>query len=263
MNRRALIKPAGVAFPYFGHKSRNIDRYPVPRYDHIIEPFAGGAGYALRYCDLKVTLYELDEKVCMLWDYLINASEADVLALPLLGVDQHIDELGLNGGAYQLVKRWINPQAGGLANSFFTPSHIKRYFKNGECIDSSLWGKKRRYKTIQIVRRVKHWKIINKSYSEATNKKATWFIDPPYASAISKEGYEHHKIDYDQLALFCRSRKGQTIACENTDSPKWLPFRELLEMKGGCNIDGKLKRSVEVLWCSDEQDYPMQQQSLL
>jgi hypothetical protein len=261
MNRRALIKPAGVAFSYFGHKMRYIDRYPVPRYDHIIEPFAGGAGYALRYCDLKVTLYELDEKVCMLWDYLINASEADVLALPLLGVDQHIDELGLNGGAYQLVKRWINPQSGGL-NNRFAPSSVKKFFKDGECFDSSLWSKKRRYKTSQIVKRIKHWKIINKSYIEAINTKATWFIDPPYASKVSKV-YNHYEIDYDYLASFCRSRKGQTIVCENTGSPRWLPFRSLLEIKGGCNTDGKLKRSVEVLWCSDEQDYPMQQQSLL
>ena len=231
----------------------------MPRYDHIIEPFAGGAGYALRYCDLKVTLYELDEKVCMLWDYLINASEADILALPLLGVDQHIDELGLNGGAYQLVGRWINSQSATFCKKF-APLHKQAMIENSD--DSRFWGISRRYKTSQIVKRIKHWKIINKSYIEATNKKATWFIDPPYASKVSK-AYNHYKIDYEQLASFCRSRNGQAIVCENTNSLKWLPFRELLTLSGGKQDGDKKRKSTEVLWCSDEQDYPMQQQSLL
>ena len=236
-----------------------IDRYPVPRYDHIIEPFAGGAGYALRYCDLKVTLYELDEKVCMLWDYLINASEADILALPLLGVDQHIDELGLNDGALQLVGRWINPQSATIQNKF-SPIHRKAIIENEN--DSRFWGKSRRHKISQTVKRIKHWKIINKSYRESKNKKVTWFIDPPYASRVSKK-YNHYEIDYNYLASFCRSRKGQAIVCENTDSPKWLPFRELLTLSGGKQDGNKKRKSTEVLWCSDEQDYPMQQQSLL
>jgi len=259
MNRRALIKPAGLAFAYFGHKMKYIDRYPVPKYDHIIEPFAGGAGYALRYCDLKVTLYELDEKVCMLWDYLINASEADILALPLLKVDQHLEELNLTGGALELVGRWINPQSATIQNRF-SPVHKKSILENEN--DSRYWGRSRRYKISQIVKRLKHWRIINKSYIEAVNTKASWFIDPPYASKVSKK-YNHHTIDYDQLASFCRSRKGQAVVCENTDSPQWLPFRELLTLSGGKQDQGKKRKSTEVLWCSNDQDYPMQQQSLL
>jgi len=262
MNRRALIKPAGRAFAYFGHKMRYIDRYPVPRYDHIIEPFAGGAGYALRYCDLKVTLYELDEKVCMLWDYLINASEADILALPLMEPNQSVYDLNLEEGPTQLIGRWTNPMSGRFKPKI--PNCMSEYMEStNNNPDSRMWSFDRRLMISQAVKRINHWKIINKSYEEAINKKATWFIDPPYASSVSKDGYKHHKIDYDQLASFCRSRKGQAIVCENTDSPQWLPFRELLTLSGGKQDQDKKRKSTEVLWCSDDRDYPMQQQSLL
>lgn len=36
-------------FTYFGGKYRIAPRYPKPQYNTIIEPFAGSAGYSLRY----------------------------------------------------------------------------------------------------------------------------------------------------------------------------------------------------------------------
>ena len=262
MNRRALIQPAGRAFPYFGHKSRNVNLYPVPKYDHIIEPFAGGAGYALRYPELKVTLYDLDEDVCLLWDYLINASYSDILNIPLVQPEQKLSDLNLEEGPRHLVARWLNPLVGRLANNY-PPMIIKHHYKDGS-FDAQCWGKQRRAKVANLVSRIKHWQIFNKSYVDVKNERASWFIDPPYASKVSKAySCTHESINYEGLSSWCRDRKGQTIVCENTDSPKWLPFRDLVDMKGGCHIDGKLKRSTEVIWCSDEQDYPMQQQSLL
>jgi len=38
---------------YYGGKWRAAPRYPAPRHDLIIEPFAGAAGYAMRYPDQK------------------------------------------------------------------------------------------------------------------------------------------------------------------------------------------------------------------
>ena len=237
--------------------------YPTPRYDHIIEPFAGGAGYALTYPDLDVTLYDLDESVCELWDYLINVKPSEVLSLPLIKPKQHVDELKLMGGAKLLIQRWLNPLAGRIANNI-PPVILKDSERDGVIIDSSVWGEKRRFMVSELVNRIKHWQVFNKSYLDAENHEGTWFIDPPYASKVSNSYKCSHKsIDYEELAEWCRSRLGQAMVCENTDSTPWLPFRKLHDIRGG-NYNGKeSKRSTEVIWCSDEHDYPMTQSSLL
>jgi hypothetical protein len=47
-------------FVYYGGKWRAAPRYPAPRHDVIVEPFAGSAGYALRYHERKIILVEKD-----------------------------------------------------------------------------------------------------------------------------------------------------------------------------------------------------------
>lgn len=259
MNRRALIKPAGRAFAYYGHKNKYVDLYPVPRHDHIIEPFAGGAGYALRYADLKVTLYELDESVCMVWDYLIHASPADIMSLPLLEPYQSVNDLNVCDAAKQLIGRWTNPFCGQFQNRM-PPSILKSQDKN----KSAQWGKARRFKLAKLSQRIKHWRITNNSFIDANNQQATWFIDPPYNSKVSRYKHNNRPINYSELADWCKARTGQVIVCENTDSEPWLPFKQLKTIKGGKSIaEGKKKLSTEVIWCSDERDWPMTQSSLL
>src|SRR5690606_37766424 len=80
-----FLPPFGAnMFSYYGSKSKLVHLYPEPRYDHIIEPFAGSARYALRYCDRQVTLVDACPKICAIWRWLINASIDDVSALPEL-----------------------------------------------------------------------------------------------------------------------------------------------------------------------------------
>ena len=54
-------------FSYYGTKKRIAKKYPEPKYDIIIEPFAGagaGAGaYACLYPDRKVKLYDTYDKI--------------------------------------------------------------------------------------------------------------------------------------------------------------------------------------------------------
>lgn len=69
-------------FCYFGGKWRAAPRYPQPRFATIIEPFAGAAGYATRYADRNVRLYDVNPVVVGVWDYLIKASPSDVMGLP-------------------------------------------------------------------------------------------------------------------------------------------------------------------------------------
>src|SRR6478736_7033269 len=95
-------------FKWFGSKWQSAKRYPVPKHDIIVEPFAGGAGYSLNYCDRRVVLWEEDPNLVKLWKWLINsATDQDIMAIPI-GVDPGTDirELGLGAGQELLLKHW-------------------------------------------------------------------------------------------------------------------------------------------------------------
>ncbi len=64
-----MIRPF---FSFYGSKWRDAPRH-YPAYSSIIEPFAGSAGYALRYADLQVTLCDADPVIVGVWSYLINS----------------------------------------------------------------------------------------------------------------------------------------------------------------------------------------------
>lgn len=95
--------------PSYGGKRSIAHLYPAPRYRTIIEPFAGGAGYSLEYPDRHVTLWDLDERVVGVWDYLIHASEQDLLSIPADCKD--VDELPARFGqeVKWLVGWWMQP----------------------------------------------------------------------------------------------------------------------------------------------------------
>ena len=44
----------GPLFKWFGSKWQSAKRYPPPQYTLIVEPYAGGAGYSLNYCERAV-----------------------------------------------------------------------------------------------------------------------------------------------------------------------------------------------------------------
>jgi site-specific DNA-adenine methylase len=84
-------------FSFFGSKWRVAPHYPKPTHNTIIEPFAGSAGYTLRYPNRNVRLYDADPIICGVWDFLLRAASEEIRRLPL--VFSHIDELhGLPGG---------------------------------------------------------------------------------------------------------------------------------------------------------------------
>lgn len=60
---------------------RNSYKYPKPKYSCVIEPFAGSASYSMRYYDRNIVLYESDEFIYNIWEYLIKASRDDILGL--------------------------------------------------------------------------------------------------------------------------------------------------------------------------------------
>jgi len=90
-----------------------------------------------------------------------------------------------------------------------------------------------------LIGNISHWQIIHGDYNDIANKKATWFIDPPYQ--VGGQRYKENKIDFTALGEWCRSRTGQVIVCEN-EGGKWLPFEPLTTMRG-CR-----KSTTEHMW---------------
>ena len=201
-------------FSYYGCKSRLSAYYPKPLEDTIIEPFAGSARYSLLYFWKNIILYDIDKKVIGLWEYLKSVSERDILSFtkPNIGTDLRLYSKELSEPELFLLRTICQRGAG-----------------NGYVV--SKWGHddfdnsiKRLSKNLHKIR---HWNILNGSYEQVPNQKATWFIDPPYMNGGKR--YKHHQIDYNHLSEWCKDRRGQTIVCENGQA-EWLPFSPIKKM---------------------------------
>ena len=78
-------------FSYYGSKSKVIDHYPAPKFNKIIEPFAGSAAYSMNYYMKNVILIEKDAKIASLWRYLISVEPNEILNLPILTKGQSLN----------------------------------------------------------------------------------------------------------------------------------------------------------------------------
>ena len=114
----------------------------------------------------------------------------------------------------------------------------------------SFWGERVRETIASQVDAIRHWQIHNCSYVECpVSYKATWFVDPPYQQAGKYYRFGSDLIDFESLAIWCRSRPGQVIVCENAGAD-WLPFRDLADVKT-TRAD---RRSKEVYWLNSFED---------
>ena len=222
-------------FNYYGSKNQLSSLYARPRHDVLIEPFAGSAAYSLLHWKRKVKLYDLDDRICAIWDYLIHVSEDEILSLPIINVGESIDDYKLTYEQRLLISKNLTDATCSFSNRI-TKGFASRAFEKNEY---SIWGHRRRLTISRNLQYIRHWTIDNISYEKIDNTKACWFIDPPYECVQGRE-YKHNKIDFDHLAKYCKSRIGQTIVCENTNSKKWLPFRELKEISACRIVTGKL-----------------------
>ena len=208
-------------FSYYGSKSKIAKLYPEPKYRLIIEPFAGAANYSLLHAPGRdVVLCEKSEDVFLCWKWLQKATEDDILSLPIPASKEPIPQLEPRGKsvflAFTMNQGTAKPRksAGGMQGCSFK-SVTKRLQKAAD--------------RLSIVR---DWDIRLGSYEMLPDVEATWYIDPPYI----REKWNEYKfgpktIDYESLARWCKSRKGQVIVAEN-DSATWLPFRPLVTCAG-------------------------------
>jgi hypothetical protein len=229
-------------FSFFGSKWRVANYYPAPTYSTIIEPLCGSAGFSLRYPHLQIHLYDADPIICGVWNYLIRVSPEEIKRLPL--VFNHVDELNVCQEAKWLIGFWLNK---GTVQPSKTPSKWMRDYQSRQP-GCTYWSAAVIERIASQVPRIRHWTISQASYETIPNMKATWFIDPPYE--VASRAYRFHDLNYPTLGDWCRSRYGQTIACENGGAT-WLPFRPFRIIKG---LEGKRggKKSVEVIWTNEQ-----------
>lgn len=237
-----MSRPTAPLFKWFGSKWRSGAHYPPPEHPVIIEPFAGSAGYSLRYAYKDVILYESDVHIFRLWDWLINhATQQAIRDIPLgLTPGTDIRTLGLSLGQQLLLKSW------------------QRTHSVGDCWTISVWDNKPGQWTLHTRDRVseefhaiRHWSLMG--YDGYTpfdtlgdSQGITWFVDPPYQ-------YNHQyrakvSFQYPRLARCIQAAKGQRIVCEavcpKTGAvPDWLPFREHVTV-----INSRRGYSKELIW---------------
>ncbi|MDB5490460.1 MAG: hypothetical protein JWO78_309 [Micavibrio sp.] len=69
-------------FSYFGSKYKLANKYGAPRYETVIEPFAGSAAYSVYWEPKNVILIDKSPVIVSIWNYLINATENQIMDLP-------------------------------------------------------------------------------------------------------------------------------------------------------------------------------------
>lgn len=225
-------------FSYYGGKWRTaLKYYPRPEYDTIVEPFAGSAGYALRYSNLNVILCEIDPIIAEVWRYLIRVRPKEIRSIPDLLPDETVDDLRICQEAKWLVGFWLNRGANGPRKS---PS---RWMRDG-VRPGSFWGNRVRETLASQVNHIRHWKVFNCDYDRFPKpRQATWFVDPPYEQAGQYYKYGSNLLDYNALSVWCKKRRGQVIVCENAGA-NWLPFFKL----GKAKTTRAGQYSKEVFW---------------
>lgn len=227
-------------FGYYGGKWRDaLKNYPEPEFDTIVEPFAGSAGYSLRYASRNVILCDRDPVLVAVWRYLIGVEAKEILSIPDLPRDGSVEDLKISQEAKWLVGFWLNR---GTASPRKSPS---KWMRDG-IRPGSFWGERVRQTIASQVGLIRHWKVHHGNYEDCpAPRTATWFVDPPYELAGQHYRFGSDELDYKSLADWCRSRSGQVIVCENQGA-KWLPFRKLADVKT-TRAD---RRSIEVVWLS-------------
>ena len=226
-------------FYYYGAKRRLAGRYPEPSHPLVIEPFAGAAGYsmhwALRRPDLRFMLIEKDPHVVDVWHALLALTPDEILSYPIPSPGT--------------VTRDRFVMFAAASNAVAVSSQIK--------VTERLATEAARMRKSSAKLRAAlgdRLQVVQGDYTQAPDVEATWFVDPPYqAKACATRtgspggagyapGCRNRDLDYPALASWCRSRRGQVIACENAGA-SWLPFEHL------CRQSNTLGRTTTEVVC--------------
>jgi site-specific DNA-adenine methylase len=215
-----MIRPL---FPFYGSKWRDARKYGPPS-GHVIEPFAGSAGYSTYYEPAQVCLIDRDPILVGVWEYLIGASARDILALPDVEPGQDVREMGLAQEAAWLIGFWLNRGSA-------TPKRTRTAFSARTERQQLVWSPRARERIASDIHKVDHWKVRLGDFEEARRLGyATYFVDPPYVDKGRHYRMRLDAPDYQRLAGWVRGLPGRWIVCEQAGAD-WLPFQPLAEIK--------------------------------
>lgn len=197
-----------MSFYYQGRKARIAARLPRPEHDIVIEPFAGSMAYSLHWRPLLAIGIELDAVTASIWHRLASMSEKQLRSVRIPDVGQRFTD------------PWL------MLSDQSESAHHSHSRMMSQFMYDRAWTLKRQA--------IKHHNYMQErvvyhhgDYHQAPDVTACWFIDPPYAGA---NAYRHSTIDYEELAEWCLSRKGQVIVCERDGD--WLPFQSIETWQG-------------------------------
>lgn len=224
-------------FPYYGSKWNMARYYPRPSEHHVIEPFAGGAGYATFYDAKRATLFDADPIVCGVWRYLLSTTPAEIMALPEMPeVGDSVDNYSLPDGAKWLIGFWLNR---GSAQ----PKKSRTAYSARTDKAQLNWSRRAKERIAAQLPNIRGWHIEHESYEVIPNYRATWFVDPPYGD--KGKFYRVGFSDHAALGDWCKRRLGQVIACAGPGET-WLPFLQLGSFKTSKG------RADEVVWLNEQ-----------
>lgn len=224
-------------FPYYGSKWNIARYYPRPRHDVVVEPFAGGAGYASFYGVRKAVLIDKDPIIAGLWRYLLRTTPAEIMALPEIPeVGDSVDNYAIPQEARWLIGFWLNR---GSAQ----PKKARTAYSARTDKAQLNWGRRAKERVASQIEMISEWRVIEGEYHSSPNIAATWFVDPPYGD--KGRYYRMPFSAFEDLGAWCLSRPGFTIACEASGAT-WLPFQPLGTFKSSKGMAG------EVAYLSEE-----------
>lgn len=231
---------------YYGAKTNVIHIYPKPRYDKIIEPFAGTARYALRYFEKDVLLVDKYDVIVKIWKWLQQCSTEDVLTLHRLKFQPKDN---INTATYLCEEERL--LVGFLVGFGFTSPRdtaTPRLRNRPGAMKYTI------NKIANSLFKIRHWKIELGSYEEIPNQDATWFIDPPYQFGGHSYVKNNKHIDFTHLGEWSRERHGQVIVCESTRAT-WMDFNPITHQSVHNVHKNNNKPYVEAMWTNDKASY--------
>ena len=223
-------------FPFYGSKWNIARYYPAPSHAHVIEPFAGAAGYSTFHGVSSVALCDADPIIVGVWSYLMGANPTEVLGLPELPeVGDSVDNYQIPQEAKWLIGFWLNR---GSAQ----PKKSRTAYSARTDRAQLNWGRRAKERIAAQLGGIAGWSVRLAPYDKAPDVSATWFVDPPYVG----KG-RHYRVPFaahTSLGEWSRTRHGQVIVCEGAGAT-WLPFAPLGSFKSSKG------RADEVVWLAD------------
>ena len=145
-------------FSYYGSKSKIVNLYPKPKFDKIIEPFAGSARYSLKYFDKDILLIDMYDILIDVWHYLQNVKEIELLKLTKLKLKYRLsDIIDKNTIEYKFLGYLTQAGQGKPSDTLSSMRDIDYFKFQISNIAKQLY-------------KIRHWIIIKDDYKNLQNK---------------------------------------------------------------------------------------------